>query len=279
MSDVHTQDAPAATGQHRSGPNPAGDFIWYELMTTDADGAKDFYDAVVGWNISGEGPPEYGGYRMIGRSDGRFAGGVLPLTAEMQEHGAHPTWLGYIHVADVDDAVASIERAGGKGLMTHDVPNVGRIAMVTDPQGAPFYVMKPIPPENDPNAKSDVFEPRAEQRCGWNELSTSDPVAARRFYGEQFGWTSEQFMPMGEHGEYRFFEQNGVTIGAVAKIMDGGRPHWRYYFRVPSISKAKETAEAKGGRIAMGPMEVPGGDHIIIGFDPQGAEFALVGAK
>lgn len=276
MSDVHTQDAPAATEQHRSGPNPTGDFIWYELMTTDADGAKDFYDAVVGWDI-GEGAPEFGGYRMINRSDGKFAGGVLPLTAEMREHGAHPTWLGYINVADVDDAVASIERAGGKGLMTHDVPNVGRIAMVTDPQGAPFYVMKPVPPANDPNAKSDVFDPKAEQRCGWNELSTSDPFAARRFYGEQFGWTSEQFMPMGEHGEYRFFEQNGATIGAVAKAMDGGRPRWRYYFRVPSISKAKETAEAKGGRIAVGPMEVPGGDHIIIGFDPQGAEFALVG--
>jgi hypothetical protein len=59
--------------------------------------------------------------------------------------------------------------------------------------------------------------------------------------------------------------------------MPGQHPHWRYYFRVPSVSKAKETAEVKGGKIAMGPMEVPGGDHIVIGFDPQGAEFALVG--
>lgn len=279
MSDVHTQDAPVATKQDRSGPNPTGDFIWYELMTSDADRAKDFYDAVVGWNISGEGPPEYGGYRMINRSDGKFAGGVLPLTAEMQEHGAHPGWLGYIHVADVDQAVAAIERAGGKRLMTHDIPNVGRIALVTDPQGAPVYVMKPIPPAADPDARSDVFDPKAEQRCGWNELSTSDPVAARKFYDEQFGWTSEQFMPMGEHGEYRFFEHNGVTIGAVAKAMDGGRPHWRYYFRVPSIGRAKETVEAKGGKIAVGPMEVPGGDHIVIGFDPQGAGFALVGRE
>jgi hypothetical protein len=84
-------------------------------------------------------------------------------------------------------------------------------------------------------------------------------------------------MPMGEQGEYRFIEQNGVTIGAIAGTMNGQQPHWRYYFRVPSVEKAKDAAEAKGGKIVMGPMEVPGGDHIVIGIDPQGAEFALVG--
>jgi uncharacterized protein len=275
MSDVHLQEAPTTTA---TGPNPTGDFIWYELMTPDPAGSKAFYDAVVGWNIDGKGTPEYGDYRMINRSDGKFAGGVLPLTADMQEHGAHPTWLGYIHVPDVDAATASIESAGGKTLMTRDVPNVGRIAMVTDPQGAPFYVMKPIPSANDPNGKSDVFEPNAEQRCGWNELSTSDPLAARRFYGEQFGWTSDNFMPMGEMGEYRFFEQRGEGIGAVFKGVEGP-PRWRFYFRVPSIFEARHTAEAKGGKIVTGPMQVPTRDWIVIGTDPQGAEFALVGGQ
>lgn len=275
MTDVQTEPQPTLT---ESKPEPRGDFIWYELMTNDAEGAKAFYDAVVGWNI-GEGAEEYNGYRMINRSDGKFAGGVLPLTAEMQQHGAHPTWLGYIHIPDVDATAREIEQAGGKTLMTHDIPNVGRIAMVTDPQGAPFYIMKPIPPADDPDAKSDVFDPKAEQRCRWNELSTSDPLAARKFYGDQFGWTSENFMPMGDQGEYRFIEQNGVTIGAIAGTMTGQPPHWRYYFGVPSIEKAKETAEAKGGKIVMGPMQVPGGDYIVIGIDPQGAEFALVGGE
>ena len=48
MSDVHTQDAPVRSQQNRTGPNPTGDFIWYELMTPDAEGSKAFYDAVVG---------------------------------------------------------------------------------------------------------------------------------------------------------------------------------------------------------------------------------------
>jgi predicted enzyme related to lactoylglutathione lyase len=275
MSDVRTEAAPATNTRH----NPQGDFIWYELMTPDAEGAKAWYDAVVGWNI-GEGAPEYEGYRMIGRSDGGFAGGVLPLTAEMQQHGARPTWLGYICVSDVDEKIAVVEAAGGKALMpTTDIPNVGRIAMVADPQGAPFYVMKPIPPANDPNAQSDVFSMTAAQRVNWNELSTSDPAAARRFYGEQFGWASEEFMPMGEMGEYRFIDHHGQRIGALCGTMPGQHSKWRYYFRVPSIAKAKEVVEAKSGTVAMGPHQVPTGDWILIGSDPQGAEFALVGGQ
>jgi predicted enzyme related to lactoylglutathione lyase len=263
--------------QNRTGPNPPGDFIWYELMTTDADGAKAFYDAVVGWSF-GEGAEEYQGYRMINTPDGGFAGGVMPLTSEMQQHGARPTWLGYLNVSDVDDKVASIEAAGGRALMgPMDIPNVGRIAMAADPQGAPFYVMKPIPTEGREDEPSTVFSPTDQGRCAWNELSTSDPVAARRFYGEQFGWTTDNFMPMGEHGEYRFIDHQGLTLGAIAGSMPGQPSHWRFYFRVPSVGEAKSTVEAKGGKIAMGPMEVPGGDHIVIGFDPQGAEFALVG--
>jgi len=276
MSDVRVEDAPTTTSS-ATDANPTGDFIWYELMTPDAAGSQAFYEAVVGWKID-EGAPEYGGYRMIGRNDGKFAGGVLPLTDEMQQHGARPTWMGYIHVSDVDQAAAAIERAGGKSLMIRDIPNVGRIAMVADPQGAPFYIMKPIPPANDPNAKSDVFSRDGLQRCGWNELCTTDEKAARQFYREQFGWTSDHSMDMGEMGEYRFFDHHGQGIGAVFNTPEG-QPRWRFYFRVPSIAAAKQTAEEKGGTMAMGPHQVPTGDWIILGADPQGAEFALVGGE
>jgi predicted enzyme related to lactoylglutathione lyase len=276
MSDVRETDAPTARSE--GGPNPTGDFIWYELMTSDPDGAKAFYDPVVGWDI-GEGVPEYGGYRMI-NTGGGAAGGVLPITDEMRQHGAKPMWLGYLNVADVDHSVASIEAAGGKSLMpAMDIPNVGRVALVTDPQGAPFYVMKPIPPAGRENAQSDVFSPDKPGRASWNELSTSDPAAARAFYGEQFGWGTDDFMDMGEMGQYRFIDHHGQRIGALCHTMPGGQPKWRYYFRVLSISAAKDIAEASGATIAMGPHQVPTGDWIIIGSDPQGAEFALVGGE
>ena len=82
MSDVREASAPTMSQQNRTGPNPTGDYIWYELMTTDAEGAKDFYDAVVGWDF-GKGEAEYNGYRMINTRDGAFAGGVMPITDEM----------------------------------------------------------------------------------------------------------------------------------------------------------------------------------------------------
>ena len=151
--------------------------------------------------------------------------------------------------------------------------------MVSDPQGNPFYIMKPIPPAGQEGKQSDVFSATEEQCVSWNELTTADPVAARQFYGDLFGWTSDEFMPMGELGEYRFFAHQGTTIGAVSGMTPGATQGWRYYIRVPSISKAVESVKAGGGTITLEPMEVPGGDHIIIGNDPQGAEFALVGKQ
>jgi len=276
MTDVRTEPSPAPA---ESRPRQDGGFIWYELMTTDAEAAKNFYEAVVGWEV-GPGAAEFNGYRMINRSDGGFAGGLMPITADMQQHGAKPGWLGYLYVPNVDRAVATIEQAGGKTWMpATDIPNVGRVALVTDPQAAPFYVMTPTPPADDPNAQSDVFSPDAQQRVGWNELQTSDVEAARRFYGEQFGWDTDEFMDMGPMGEYRFIHQDGQRIGALFNADDGQPPHFRFYIRVASIAKAKQAAESNGGTIHMGPHQVPTGDWIVIGADPQGAEFALVGGE
>src|SRR5689334_3401582 len=107
MTDVRTDTltAPAAQTSDRG-------FIWYELMTTDPATAKRFYDAVVGWNIATESVAPGIEYRMIGRSDGGNAGGVMTLTDEMQSKGARPVWLGYIHDEDVDARVAAIKADG-----------------------------------------------------------------------------------------------------------------------------------------------------------------------
>lgn len=271
MTDVRMDASPALEAQ-----TTPSTFIWYELMTPDPDGAKEFYDAVVGWNIEPKSNfPN--GYRMIGRSDGKFAGGILPLTSEMAEHGAHPTWVAYLHCSDVDASARAIEQADGKILMPpFEIPEIGRVAMVADPQGAQFYLMKPSPPAGDPDAQSDVFSPREQQRVGWNELSTSDVDAALRFYEEQFGFTSDEFMPMGEMGEYRFLQDRGTPIGAAFRNPEGPS-RWRFYFRVPSISAARKAAESRGATISMGPHQVPTGEWVIGGTDPQGAEFALVG--
>lgn len=277
MTDVRDDVASAAANE--AGRNPGG-FIWYELMTPDPDAAKAFYDAVVGWKIDAQSNfPN--GYRMIGRGDGKSAGGVLPLNDEMQQHGARPTWLGYLFVDDVDASVASIEQAGGKiSMPAFDIPNVGRVAMVTDPAGAPFYIMKPIPPEGQPEAQSDVFSTDQAQHVRWNELSTTDPDGAVDFYRRQFGWGQEGDMDMGEMGKYRFIQNGPTTIGAIMR-----KPPqlpislWTYYIGVEDIDRAAEAIKSGGGQILNDPMEIPGGEFALNAMDPQGAPFGLVGPR
>ena len=260
-------------------PNPPGSFIWYELMSPEPAGSASFYGSVVGWKV-GEPVAEGLDYRMLGRDDGGNAGGLMGLDDQMTASGARPTWMGYVGVDDVDAKVARAGELGGSVLMPPwDQPGVGRLAMIADPQGNPLYLMKPLPPEGQPDATSDVFSPDQPQRVSWNELTTADPAAARAFYGALFGWGSDDFMDMGEYGEYRFLTVAGQQIGALCGVMPGGTGGWRYYIRVPSIGRAVEALKAGGGAVTMGPHQVPTGDHITIGNDPQGAEFALVGQQ
>ncbi len=259
--------------------NPSGSFIWYELMTTDPDGAAAFYGPVVGWRISAKADPAAGGvdYRHITRADGGGNGGVLGLDAQMQQGGARPCWLGYLHVADVDEAVKAIVADGGKALMPAFDLAVGRIAMVADPQGVPIYVMAPIPPAGAEDATSDVYSRWEEQHVSWNELYSPDLEAAKRFYSRHFNFEFNESLPMGPMGDYCFIDHGGETIGAMMQ-----KPEqvpvgmWNFYIRVPAIDAAVAKVNELGGQVFNGPMEVPGGEWIINGMDPQGAPFSLV---
>jgi len=259
---------------------PAGRFNWYELMTPDPDAVKGFYRDVVGWTITDFQPrPDGKDYRMIGRSDGKHAGGALRIDADMAKHGARPTWLAYLHVLDTDASVAAITADGGTVLMpAFSIPGVGRMAMVTDPQGVPFYLMTPTPPPGVEMPVSDVFSPDAVQRTGWNELSSPDLPAARTFYAKHFNFAFNESMDMGAMGPYCFIDHGGVRLGAMMQRQDERQPAaWLFYFRVPSIAEAARAVTAGGGTVLMGPHQVPTGEWIVIATDPAGAGFGLVG--
>lgn len=259
--------------------NVHGDYIWYELLTSDADAAQAFYGRLVGWTASDSGTPGMD-YRILSAGE-HGIGGLMQITPDMAQNGARPTWLGYVAVDDVDRMIESVEHGGGKVMLpAMDVPDVGRIAMVADPQGAPFYVMKPI--GDGPSLAFSYDEPRV-GHCAWNELVTSDQKEAWHFYGTRFGWTKDGEMDMGPMGTYDFIRHKGIADGVIGAIFKGtaemGPPHWNAYFRVADIDAAKATAEAEGGTVIHGPQEIPGGDFVINGIDPQGAHFALVGGR
>lgn len=251
-----------------------GEFIWYELLTGDPAGAKAFYGPLLGWEFKDSGMPGMD-YQLFSK-DGTEVGGMMALTEDMKEHGAHPLWGGYVAVDDVAASVAKAMAAGGSLLVEPtDIPEVGAFAFLADPQGAPIYIMQPF--DDEPSQSFAKYEPR-EGHCAWNELVTADPAAAKAFYTELFGWEKDSEMDMGPMGLYEMYKVSDYTFGAMMQkpeMMPASL--WVYYLRVPSITEAAEFVKANGGQVTTEPMQIPGGDYILNGMDPQGAFFALIG--
>jgi len=259
----------------------AGRPIWYELMAPDPAAVAPFYQAILGWDIQpGMAAASGGPYAMIGRADGGFAGGVLTLSPEMQQNGARPGWLPYFHVDGVGASAEKAKSLGGHLWMGPMDIGVGIVAMLGDPQGAAFYLMDPAPPPDQPDAQSDVFKSKAPGHCWWNELETTDEPGATAFYTGLLGWSAENTMPMGEHGNYRFIETGGEQIGAINPWMaDYMTVGWLPYFGVADIDAAKAAAETNGGTVTHDVHQVPGGDFIFTATDPAGAPVGFVGPK
>ena len=243
--------------------------VWYELMTTDMKAAEAFYRTVVGWQsapFEGAGRP----YTQFSRGGNAFVAGLLTKPAEVK---APPFWSMYIGVPNLEEAVSKITRLGGK---THtdviEIPNVGRMRMMMDPQGAAFYIIEPSSEEQQPEGPAEIGE------TSWHELMTTDMPAAMTFYQQAFGWQPSDAMDMGEMGTYQMFNRPHGMIGGMMNKpphLAHVPPHWQLYFRVPDVHAAADRITANGGKILNGPMEVPGGDWVVNAMDPQGAAFGL----
>jgi len=242
-------------------------FIWYELITQDLDAAIGFYSDVVGWKVLASETPGMD-YRRI-TADGEGVGGMM----KAPDGGMPPAWFGYVNVADVDAQVAAFETAGGKVLWpANDLPEVGRMAMVADPQGAAIYVMAPTG-EGESKAFSSGMG-----HCGWNEYHAKDWEKAFDFYAGRFGWVKDVAMDMGPAGTYQVFTSGGIQTGG---MMNNPLPQqaWLFYFNVGDIDAAVGRVAAGGGAILVPPMEVPGGMWAVTARDPQGAMFGLLGSR
>ncbi len=248
--------------------NSSGQFVWYDLMTPDVDAATRFYSEVIGWGTQAwDGPAPY----TMWTANEVPIGGVVPLTSDHAAAGVIPHWMAYITTPDVD---ATFEKAKTKGAAVvaepRDIPDVGRLAVIRDPQGALIAIYKPA-------TEVSWSEPAIGQ-FSWHELSTTDHVAAFDFYGDLFGWEKTGDFDMGgTMGTYQMYGQNGAMYGG---MMNKGPdnpmpPAWLLYARVADTNAAIETVKRLGGQVIYGPMEPPGGDIVAAFLDPQGAAFAV----
>jgi uncharacterized protein len=240
-----------------------GSFCWAELATTDDASAKKFYTALFGWGSedSPAGPDMI--YTTL-KKNGKSVGALYKMRPEQK--GMPPNWMTYVTVVSADEAAKKAKELGGKLLMEpFDVMDIGRMAVVQDPQGASFSLWQP-----KKHIGAEVInEPGA--LC-WAELDTRDTESAKRFYTGLFGWGTKV------SDAYIELQQGGTSMGGIMKIPEEWGPvpsNWLVYFAVADCdATAKKTGELGGGTIVP-PTDIPGMGRFSVQRDPQGAVFAI----
>jgi predicted enzyme related to lactoylglutathione lyase len=247
---------------------PPGTFSWAELATSDADGAKAFYGELFGWEVEDVPAGPDMTYTMA-RVGGKEAAAMYQQGE--REQGIPPNWHSYVTVESVDDAAARAKNLGATLVQDpFDVMDVGRMAVIRDPTGAIFFAWE----ARESIGARVVNVPGS---LTWNDLGTTDPEAAERFYSELFGWGFQKvpgpvdYWTISNDGR----SNGGMRVQSDQEVADGTPPNWMPYFAVESAEETGTKVRELGGRVLVPATEVPSG-KFSIAQDPQGAVFALV---
>lgn len=236
-----------------------GKFVWHENNSTDVERAKRFYSELLGWKIETWKPGQMD-YAMI-KVDGQTEGGFGTA-----QGGAPSHWLGHVLVEDVDATAGRARDAGGKVLAGPlDRTEVGRMAVISDPQGA---VLSAVASAGERQPGGETFV--------WDELLTTDVEAAKRFYGEVFGWTTRDIDP-GERGTYSIFQRAGAgTVGGCMRLEGVQVPsHWLVHIATEDVDAAVARARELGATALLEGKDIPNVGRIAVLQDPVGATFCL----
>jgi predicted enzyme related to lactoylglutathione lyase len=244
-----------------------GTFCWSELSTTDLDGAKAFYAGLFGWEAVDNPVPGDGVYSMqnIG---GKPVAAIAPQPEQQRAAGVPALWNSYVSVESAD---ATADRATELGATVHappfDVMEVGRMAVIQDPQGAFLMLWQP----RLHIGAALVNEPGT---LVWNELHTLDTDAATTFYGALFGWAIAPFEGS-SMGDYLAIKNGAANNGGITSALPpGAPPHWLAYFGVENVDAALAKVGELGGSTLMGTTDIQIAKIAVVA-DPQGAAFAI----
>jgi predicted enzyme related to lactoylglutathione lyase len=249
----------------RTSPWTPGVPCWADLSAPDMSAARSFYGAVLGWSFRDTGE-EYGGY-VIAEVDGKPVAGIGPAQDEQQP----PAWTLYLASDDADATAARVSEHGGSVVMAPmDVGSLGRMLIASDPAGGVFGVWS----AGEHIGASLVNEPGG---ITWEDLRSTDPDAARAFYGGVFGYDFQGLEAAGP--EYTTFHLPGDPaplggMGGMFGAPEGTPSHWLVYFNVPDADTAAEAAGGGGGQVLAPPFDTPFGRMGAL-VDPAGAVFWL----
>jgi uncharacterized protein len=240
---------------------PNGTFCWVDLGTPDLDGARRFYEGLLGWRAEQVETPDPGVY-LVARIDGKDVAGLH----DHSEGGAHD-WDSYVAVDDLDAALAAARELGGEvEYGPHDIPGSARMGVIRDGGEARVCLWE----------SQGFTGARLVNETGtwtWSDLSTRAPDAAEAFYGNLFGWTFQEVAP-----GYRSISMGDLLIGGMRTMGEreaATPPSWVPYFVVGDGKQAATRVEELGGQVVVPPMDVPAGRFLVVA-DPQGSTLGLV---
>lgn len=236
-----------------------GKFVWHEQVSPDPTQAESFYTQLFGWGTEVFKPGE-ADYTMISAG-----GGSHGAFAKAMEGAPPPHWLGHVRVEKLEETIEKAKQAGGTlAAGPFEMGEVGRMAIIADPQGA---YLSAFEPQGDGPVPEGVFV--------WDELGTTDADGAQHFYEQVFGWTTSD---MGdEFGGYRIFNRGEDGIAGLMTLPDASvPPHWQPYVAVDDPDATSAKAIELGGTVLVEAMDVPKVGRIAVLRDPQGAIVGII---
>ncbi|MCZ2401830.1 VOC family protein [Paenarthrobacter sp. Z7-10] len=249
----------------------SGTPCWCDLVSSDVEGARQFYGSLFGWDFDGRAMGPDMTYYMA-TLNGRNVAGLMQQMPDMAAAGIPSVWNTYIAVDSVDSAAERITEAGGTLVFPPDeVPGSGRMVMATDTAGAyiGFWEGKGHIGASVVNEPGTVI---------WNELQVDDLAAALPFYQSVAGMDSDTG-PSGDLSEYTQFLVNGKSIaGAMKKPMPDTPNNWTVYFNSADADQTAAKVQELGGAVIAPVFDVSGIGRMAVFTDPQGAVFCIMAA-
>lgn len=268
-----TVAAPTAQAQLASPITPEalspvvpGEIVWADLVTTDVEAAVAFYSSVFGWDRRDSGDPNY---VELARGDELVCAIAAFEDDDVPPGGAR--WLVSVSVADVDEAVNKVVKFGGSVLEApYDLPDRGRLAVVTDSQGAVLMLLRaaggdPIRSQVTPGV------------WAWAELWTRDIEKAVAFYEKAIGYRAVRDEDGGGQPPVVLATQDRPRATVVEIPWEYVEPNWLPYVLITNGRETLKDILDAGGSVLFTSDDVAEdtGTFAAIVSDPTGGVFAI----
>ena len=242
------------TGQHH-----IGKFVWFDLLTEDAQAVQQFYQGLFGWRFSADSnTPDY----IVIYSGDKPIGGMAP--PENTDPGVQESmWLVSLSVEDVNRAVSAVKARKGEVLDGPvDIKGRGRMAVIRDPEGAEFFLLRAAggdPADIDVNSGEWL----------WVDLFTRDAKTAIEFYSALAGYKAQAVKTEEDHSYNLLKKGDRAFAGVVELPWEDVEPNWLPYVKVDDLEGTITLAEKLGGNLILRL------ESVAVIADPTGGVFGI----